>query len=149
MLSSTGCAHPKATSSLCIVELLLSASKAPKQTTAPTRDLVAMENSLKSVLEMIDRMLVYVRQVISGEVEGNEKIGKYLLDTLSETSDSSGGQLDTLFNSHLQVSIHLYRHYPSSPNESFPTNQDTLMVSYLASLVRSQVEVSTRLALVS
>jgi len=113
------------------LELLLSASKASKHTTAPTHDLVAMENSLKSVIEMIDRVLAYVKRVINGEIEGNEKIGKYLLDTLSETSDSAGvdkGQLDTLFNSHLQ---------------------DTLMVSYLASLVRSQVEVSTRLALVS
>lgn len=65
-----------------------------------------MENSLKSVIEMIDRVLVYVRQVVSGEVEGNEKIGKYLLDTLSETSDSAGvdkGQLDALFNAHLQA----------------------------------------------
>jgi hypothetical protein len=68
-----------------------------------------MENSLKSVIEMIDRVLAYVKRVINGEIEGNEKIGKYLLDTLSETSDSAGvdkGQLDTLFNSHLQASIH-------------------------------------------
>lgn len=72
-----------------------------------------MENSLKSVIEMIDRVLAYVKRVINGEIEGNEKIGKYLLDTLSETSDSAGvdkGQLDTLFNSHLQASTHLRAH---------------------------------------
>lgn len=70
-----------------------------------------MENTLKSVIDMIDRVLVYVKQVVSGEVEGNEKIGKYLLDTLSETSDTVGiekGQLDVLFNSHLQVRSGLF-----------------------------------------
>jgi len=82
-----------------------------------------MENSLKSVIEMIDRVLAYVKRVINGEIEGNEKIGKYLLDTLSETSDSAGvdkGQLDTLFNSHLQASTHprAYSLHIVSPNES-------------------------------
>jgi len=70
---------------------------------------------------MIDRVLAYVKRVINGEIEGNEKIGKYLLDTLSETNDSAGvdkGQLDTLFNSHLQASIHPRAHSGVSSNES-------------------------------
>jgi hypothetical protein len=86
-----------------------------------------MENSLKSVIEMIDRVLGYVRQVINGEIEGNERIGKYLLDTLSEASDSAGvdkGQLDALFNSHLQASIHRRDYTTTTPipslNESSP-----------------------------
>ncbi|KAF8311897.1 Mov34-domain-containing protein [Clavulina sp. PMI_390] len=113
------------------LELLLNASKSPNNTSSRTHELAAMEKTLQSVIEMIDRVLGYVKQVVSGEVEGNEKIGRALLDALNETTDGSGlekgQQLDVLFNSHLQ---------------------DTLMVSYLASLVRSQVEVSTRLALV-
>lgn len=98
----------------CTVELLLSASK---HTAAPIHDLVAMEKSLKSVIEMIDRLLGYVKQVINGEIEGNERIGKYLLDTLSETSEGAGvekGQLDTLFNSHLQASVHRSHCTPQS-----------------------------------
>ena len=57
---------------------------------------------------MIDRVLAYVRSVVSGAVEGNERIGKYLLDSLMETSESGAagiekGQFESLFNAHLQV----------------------------------------------
>jgi len=113
------------------LDLLLSTSKSPNSTTSATQDLEIMEHSLQDVITMIDRVLAYVRSVVKGEVEGNERIGKYLLDSLMETSEGVGmekGQLENLFNAHLQ---------------------DTLMVSYLANLVRSQVEVSTRLALVT
>lgn len=106
-----------------------------------------MESTLQSTIAMIDRVLGYVRQVLSGEVEGNEKIGKYLLDALSESSGAEG-QLESSFNAHLQV-ISIFS-VPLRTWTNLPIFvQDTLMVSYLASLVRSQVEVSTRLALVA
>jgi len=114
------------------LDLLLKTTQSPSQPVPPaSHELEKMEASLKSIIEMIDRLLTYVRQVIKGEVEGNEQIGKYLLDALREASQGVGvdkGQLEGLFNAHLQ---------------------DTLMVSYLANLIRSQVEVSTRLALVT
>ncbi|KAF8338744.1 Mov34-domain-containing protein [Cantharellus anzutake] len=113
------------------LDLLLKTTQTASQTVLPvSHDFETMEASLKSVIGMIDRVLVYVRQVIKGEVEGNEQIGKYLLDALRETEGVSlnKGQLDGHFHAHLQ---------------------DTLMVSYLANLIRSQVEVSTRLALVT
>jgi len=78
---------------------------------------------------MLERVLAYVRSVISGEVEGNAAVGRYLMDTLNVSNPSlEKGKLENIFNSHLQ---------------------DTLMISYLANLVRSQVEVSSRLALVT
>ncbi|SRR5258708_6967200 len=91
------------------VELLLKTTQSPSHTAPPaSHDLEKMEASLKSVVEMIDRLLAYVRQVIKGEVEGDERTGKYLLDALRETSEGVGvdkGQLEGLFNAHLQVSL--------------------------------------------
>ncbi|KAI0720353.1 Mov34-domain-containing protein [Cerioporus squamosus] len=92
--------------------------------TNPTNDLELLERSLVSVSEMLDRVLSYVQSVLSGEVKGDAAVGRYLMDALGpSTEDLERGE----FNSHLQ---------------------DTLMVSYLANLVRSQAEVSSRLALV-
>ncbi|KAI0832664.1 Mov34-domain-containing protein [Trametes gibbosa] len=92
--------------------------------TNPASDLELLERSLVQVSEMLDRVLAYVQSVLSGEVKGDPAVGRYLMDALGASSeDLEKGE----FNSHLQ---------------------DTLMVSYLANLVRSQAEVSSRLALV-
>ncbi|KZS88159.1 Mov34-domain-containing protein [Sistotremastrum niveocremeum HHB9708] len=96
----------------------------PHSPLAPLTDLDVLSETLQSVSAMIDRVLAYVRSVLAGEVEGDAAVGRYLLDTLN----TSVKGMDSGLNSHLQ---------------------DTLMVSYLANLVRSQVEVSSRLALVT
>ncbi|KAH9938002.1 Mov34-domain-containing protein [Fomitopsis serialis] len=108
------------------LDLLTTTSTAPNSTTPhPVTDLAVLEQSLKSVADMLDRVLSYVHSVLAGEVKGDAAVGRYLMDTLGTSTEDleKGG-----FNSSLQ---------------------DTLMVSYLASLVRSQAEVSARLALVA
>ncbi|EMD41061.1 hypothetical protein CERSUDRAFT_149703 [Gelatoporia subvermispora B] len=108
------------------LDLLTTTASAPNTSVShPVNDLEVLERSLKSVSEMLDRVLSYVQSVLSGEVKGDAAVGRYLMDTLGSTTEDleKGG-----FNSALQ---------------------DTLMVSYLASLVRSQAEVSARLALVT
>jgi translation initiation factor 3 subunit F len=111
------------------LELLTKALHSPSRHASPAQDLEVLQQALVNVVEMIDRVLGYVRSILSGEIEGNEGVGRYLMDTLSETTDGlEKGKVEVLFNAHLQ---------------------DTLMVSYLASLVQSQVEVSSRLALVT
>ena len=111
---------------MIVVDLLTSnLSGSPNATfTNPASDLELLERSLVSVSEMLDRVLSYVQSVLSGEVKGDAAVGRYLMDALGpSTEDLEKGE----FNSHLQ---------------------DTLTVSYLANLVRSQAEVSSRLALV-
>jgi len=107
------------------LDLLASASSAATcaGVTQPISDLEALEQSIKSVTAMLDRVLGYVRSVLAGEVQGDPAVGRYLLDTFASSTDDleKGG-----FNASLQ---------------------DTLMVSYLANLVRSQAEISSRLAL--
>jgi len=111
------------------LDLLVAATKSASHVASPQQDLEVLEQSLQNVLQMLDRVLGYVKSVLSGEVQGNIAVGRYLLDTLSTAAPAlEKGKLEHLFNSHLQ---------------------DTLMISYLGNLVRSQVEVSSRLTLVT
>ncbi|CDO73778.1 hypothetical protein BN946_scf185015.g106 [Trametes cinnabarina] len=108
------------------LDLLTSSPSTPGSATFtnPASDLEVLERSLQQVSDMLDRVLAYVQSVLSGKVKGDAAVGRYLMDALGpSTEDLERGE----FNSHLQ---------------------DTLMVSYLANLVRSQAEVSSRLALV-
>lgn len=107
------------------MDLLLDASQSSSSTTAqPVPDLEVLETAVQNVLSMLDRVLAYVQSVLRGETKGDPAIGRYLMDTLG-TSVGVGEEVGG-FNGSLQ---------------------DTLMVSYLANLVRSQAEVSARLAL--
>lgn len=113
------------------LDLLASASKAPNHTVTPTSDLALLERTLRDVATMVDRVLEYVRAVLAGEREGNVAVGRYLMDTLGAASPDAGldkDRIESLFNAQLQ---------------------DTLMMSYLGNLVRSQVEVSSRLILLT
>ncbi|KAG8863774.1 hypothetical protein FRB96_007611 [Tulasnella sp. 330] len=92
-------------------------------------ELETLELALLEVISMIDRVLAYVQSVTSGKVHGDERVGRHLLGTLSATIEGlEKNRLESLFNSHLQ---------------------DTLMVSYITNLVRSQVEISSRLVLLT
>ncbi|KAG8803324.1 hypothetical protein FRB91_009696 [Serendipita sp. 411] len=111
------------------LNLLRAAADAPNHLTPVLSDLQNLEQSLLDVISMIERVQGYVQAVIEGDLEGDASIGRYLLDTLNTTTEGlEKGKLESLFNVHVQ---------------------DTLMVSYLANLVRSQVEVSSRLTLVT
>lgn len=101
---------------------------------------------------MIDRVQTYIQSVLSGEIESDVSVGRYLLETLSTATDGlESGRLESLFNSHLQVrriSLYSFVYQGEEVLTRFGL-QDTLMISYLANLVRSQAEVSTRLTLVT
>jgi len=105
------------------VDLLTAAASQASPQTQPTSDLEVIENSLRNVSDMLEQVLAYVRAVLAGERKGDPAIGRYLMDTLGASTGDLG---------------------KSGFNASF---QDTLMISYLANLVRSQAEVSSRLAL--
>lgn len=92
---------------------------------------------------MLDRVLAYVRSVLAGETKGDPALGRYLMDTLGASTDDleKGG-----FNASLQVCLPVLFLVILGADD---TLQDTLMISYLANLVRAQAEVSSRLALVT
>lgn len=93
---------------------------------------------------MLDRVLSYVRAVLSGEKKGDPAVGRYLMDTLGASTEDleKGG-----FNASLQV--YFLSENCICINQYTLFSQDTLMISYLANLVRAQAEVSSRLALTS
>lgn len=92
-------------------------------------DLMALAASLEHVNAQLERVLGYVRKVLSGEVEGDKAVGRFLSDTIGVVpAGLDDSVLETLFNSHLQ---------------------DVFMVSYLSKIISAQAEVSTRLALLT
>lgn len=94
---------------------------------------------------MLDRVLAYVRQVLAGEVVGDKAVGRYLMDTLGVAAVGEKAGEDKAFNASLQVRRCVSFRYAVL----MCGLQDTLMISYLANLVRAQAEVSARLALVT
>ncbi|KDQ64429.1 hypothetical protein JAAARDRAFT_145128 [Jaapia argillacea MUCL 33604] len=100
------------------LDLLLSPSTPPTQLSSLSSTLTSLSTSLDSVLS-------YVQSVLKGEKKGDAAVGRYLMDVFGAVDGGSGKEGDG-FRDGLQ---------------------DTLMISYLANLVRSQAEVSARLAL--
>ena len=70
----------------------------------PVSDLEIIERALLSVSDMLERVLTYVRAVLSGERKGDPAIGRYLMDTLGASTDDleKGG-----FSASLQVCVHI------------------------------------------
>ena len=100
---------------------LLTAQSTPNPSLPP---LPTLSSSLSELSALIDDCLSYVQDVNSGAKQGDVEVGRYLLEGLGRWSGSegeTGGVKEGL--------------------------QDTLTVSYLANLVRSQAELSGRLAL--
>ncbi|KAI0294596.1 Mov34-domain-containing protein [Multifurca ochricompacta] len=92
--------------------------------TSPVGELAQLESTLKDVLDMLDRVLAYAQEAAAGK-PADAALGRYLMDALGAGTEElgKGGFTSSL--------------------------QDTLMMSYLANLVRAQAEVSARLALVT
>lgn len=87
--------------------------------------LPSFASSLNELSTLIDQCLRYVQQVNAGEKQGDAEVGRYLLEGLGRWAGSEGEQ------GGVKAGL-----------------QDTLTVSYLSSLIRSQIELSGRLALV-
>jgi len=88
--------------------------------------LPTLSSSLSQLDDLLTQTLTYVQSITSGQQAGNPEIGRYLLGNVGRWSKGSGEDGEGV-------------------KEGL---QDTLTVSYLASLVRSQVELSGRLGLV-
>ncbi|ODV58406.1 uncharacterized protein ASCRUDRAFT_120643 [Ascoidea rubescens DSM 1968] len=91
-------------------------------------ELINLSNDLKDVDDLIDKVSNYVSQVVNGEIEGDDEVGKYLLSNIPASPNNLGiSKIEHLFNSHIQ---------------------DTLMLEYLASSIKTQIELSAKLTTV-
>lgn len=94
--------EPRLTSIPSQVDLLSSAKDSPVP--AYATELETLELALREVIAMVDRVLEYVQSVTSGKIQGDERVGRQLLGTLSATIEGlEKDKLESLFNSHLQV----------------------------------------------
>ncbi|EGG07914.1 uncharacterized protein MELLADRAFT_43016 [Melampsora larici-populina 98AG31] len=97
--------------------------KEPIQTDLP---MVHLKNLLIRLKEMLLEVNEYVEKVNSNQCEPNHQLGQFLLNTLNSISINQTLSFEDSFQSHLA---------------------DVLMVSYVSTLVREQVEISSRLNL--
>ncbi|PLN80927.1 eukaryotic translation initiation factor 3 subunit EifCf [Aspergillus taichungensis] len=107
------------------LEAVASARDAEERATATFTDIEALERAIEEVLGMIDRVSRYVESVIDEEAPASTALGQYLLNTLALAPKVEPADIERDFNNHIQ---------------------DVLVVSYLANTIRTQMELSNRLA---
>ena len=89
-------------------------------------DIENLEKSIEDTLGMLDRVNRYVEAVIEEEAEPSTALGQYLLNTLALAPKVDPSEIEKDFNNHIQ---------------------DVLTVSYLANTIRTQMDLSNRLAI--
>ncbi|KAH0251294.1 eukaryotic translation initiation factor-like protein 3 subunit F, partial [Aureobasidium melanogenum] len=88
-------------------------------------DIESLERAIEQVLEMIERVSNYVSNVLDEEAEPSSALGQFLMNTLSLAPKVDPQDIERDFNNHIQ---------------------DVLLVSYLANTIRTQIDLSNRLA---
>ena len=88
-------------------------------------DVHILKRTLEDTVDMLNRVGDYVGAVLDEETEPNHALGQYLMDSLSLSPKVDSADIERDFNNHIQ---------------------DVLMVSYLANTVRTQIDLSQRLA---
>ncbi|KAF2673869.1 Mov34-domain-containing protein [Microthyrium microscopicum] len=107
------------------LELISSAKDSDTRAALVGTDLDALEGAIEKVLDMLDRVSNYVSNVLDEEAEPSTALGQYLMNTLSLAPKVDPANIERDFNNHIQ---------------------DVLVVSYLANTIRTQIDLSNRLA---
>ena len=87
-------------------------------------DMVALENAVANLLEMLERTSAYVNDVVEGKQVGDKNIGRFLADAVAEVPKVQANVFERLFENGLL---------------------DMLMVLYLSSLTRTQLTLAEKL----
>ena len=124
------------------LELISSAKDREDRTSEVTTDLDQLERAIQHVLDMLERVSNYVNNVLDEEAEPSSALGQFLMNALSLAPKVDAADIER----------DLYV-YPVSPVKlsvlTVPSNahiQDVLVVSYLANTIRTQIDLSNRLA---
>lgn len=107
------------------LDAVVAARDAENRTASVLTDIENLERSLEETLGMLDRVAKYVENVIEEEVEPSTALGQFLLNTLALAPKVDPVDVERDFNNHIQ---------------------DVLTVSYLANTIRTQMDLSNRLA---
>ncbi|EEH16573.1 eukaryotic translation initiation factor 3 subunit F [Paracoccidioides brasiliensis Pb03] len=107
------------------LEAIAAARDSENHTANLFTDIEALEKAIEDVLGMIDRVSKYVENVMDEEAPASTALGQFLLNALALAPKVDAADIENDFNNHIQ---------------------DVLVVSYLANTIRTQMELSNRLA---
>ncbi|KAF2728875.1 eukaryotic translation initiation factor 3 subunit F [Polyplosphaeria fusca] len=107
------------------LELISSAKDREDRTQAVYTDLESLERAIQHVLDMLERVSTYVNNVLDEEATPSSALGQFLMNALSLAPKVDPADVERDFNAHIQ---------------------DVLVVSYLANTIRTQIDLSNRLA---
>ncbi|EEQ86890.1 eukaryotic translation initiation factor 3 subunit F [Blastomyces dermatitidis ER-3] len=107
------------------LEAIAAARDSENRTANLFTDIEALEKAIEDVLGMIDRVSRYVDSVMDEEAPASTALGQFLLNALALAPKVDPADIENDFNNHIQ---------------------DVLVVSYLANTIRTQMELSNRLA---
>lgn len=105
---------------------LISGAKDSENRAAPVvSDIEGLERSVDQTLDLLERVSDYVSNVLDEEREPSNALGQFLMNALSLAPKVDVQEIERDFNNHIQ---------------------DVLVVSYLANTIRTQIDLSQRLA---
>ncbi|MCJ1308401.1 hypothetical protein MMC25_002054 [Agyrium rufum] len=107
------------------LELVSGAKNNETRTSNVLTDIESLERAIEEVLGMLERVSKYVESVIDEETPASSALGQFLLNALALAPKVSPEDIEKDFNNHIQ---------------------DVLVVSYLANTIRTQIDLSNRLA---
>lgn len=128
------------------LEAVANAKDAENRTTSIFTDIETLERAIEEVLGMIDRVSRYVESVIDEEAPVSTALGQFLLNTLALAPKVEPADIERdLYVFFFPPPLHQY----NDANQTTYSNnhiQDVLVVSYLANTIRTQMDLSNRLA---
>jgi len=107
------------------LELVSGAKDSDARAAPVVTDIEGFERAIEHVLDLLDRVSEYVSSVLDEEREPNNALGQFLMNALSLAPKVDAAEIEKDFNNHIQ---------------------DILLVSYLTNTVRTQIDLSQRLA---
>lgn len=107
------------------LETLGSAQNLESRTAPLVSDIEGLGRSIEQTMGLLDRVSEWANGVLDEEEEPNNALGQHLMSALSLAPKVDASQIEHDFNNHIQ---------------------DVLMVSYLANTIRTQIDLSQRLA---
>ncbi|KAM5352374.1 hypothetical protein ACJ41O_005097 [Fusarium nematophilum] len=107
------------------LETIASAKDVESRTAPLVSDIEGLGRSIEQTINLLDRASEWINGVLDEDEEPNNAIGQYLMNALSLAPKVDAAHIEHDFNNHIQ---------------------DVLMVSYLANTIRTQIDLSQRLA---
>lgn len=105
---------------------LISGAKDSEDRAAPiVSDIEGLERAIDQTVDLLERVSEYVNMVLDEEREPSNALGQFLMNALSLAPKVDAADIERDFNNHIQ---------------------DVLVISYLANTIRTQIELSQRLA---